>query len=290
MKIKHKLLADYQYTTSDKKIIVLKSGTILEEYSYKLKGDSIQIDKDIIEANPELFILIDWKSELLTYIKANKLPTPAVLTKKLIPFIEEMVLSNAQPVVLNTPVIDENKVRELEARESSISIREKVVKEKEDEIEIRLKRIEKRENEFKEDLKLLDKRDEEIRERSKELVEKTLDIEEKMQSVNNKERELDRSSMEKSKEIDDKYKKLQEKIDNDLKNISEREREISLKLKEFNDKEYVNENEKKLIDEQYRLLEMKVLEIYKFSGLHSHLDFLISEIKNTIDQNKKGNV
>jgi len=290
MKIKHKLLADYQYTTSDKKIIVLKSGTILEEYSYKLKGDSIQIDKDIIEANPELFILIDWKSELLTYIKANKLPTPAVLTKKLIPFIEEMVLSNAQPVVLNTSVIDENKVRELEARESSISIREKVVKEKEDEIEIRLKRIEKRENEFKEDLKLLDKRDEEIRERSKELVEKTLDIEEKMQSVNNKERELDRSSMEKSKEIDDKYKKLQEKIDNDLKNISERERDISLKLKEFNDKEYVNENEKKLIDEQYRLLEMKVLEIYKFSGLHSHLDFLISEIKNTIDQNKKGNV
>ena len=111
-----------------------------------------------------------------------------------------------------------------------------------------------------------------------------------MQSVNNKERELDRSSMEKSKEIDDKYKKLQEKIDNDLKNISERERDISLKLKEFNDKEYVNENEKKLIDEQYRLLEMKVLEIYKFSGLHSHLDFLISEIKNTIDQNKKGNV
>lgn len=290
MKIKHKLLADYQYTTSDKKIIVLKTGTILEEYSYKLKGDSIQIDKDIIDANPELFILIDWKSELLTYIKANKLPTPAVLTKKLIPFIEEMVLSSVPQVIENVPTIDSSKIREIEARESSVSIREKVVKEKEDEVEIRLKRIEKRENEFKEDLKLLDKRDEEIRERSKELVERTLDIEEKMQSVNDKERLLDRSSLEKSKEIDDKYKKLQAKIDNDLKNISEREMEIGLKLREFNDKEYVNANDKNLIEEQYRLLEMKVLEIYKFSGLHSHLDFLISEIKNTLDENKKGNV
>ena len=39
MKIKHKLLSDYQYITNDKKIFLIKSGTIIEEYLYKLKGE-----------------------------------------------------------------------------------------------------------------------------------------------------------------------------------------------------------------------------------------------------------
>jgi DNA-directed RNA polymerase subunit beta len=41
MKIKHKLLSDYQYITPDKKIFLIKSGTIIEEYQYKLKGENI---------------------------------------------------------------------------------------------------------------------------------------------------------------------------------------------------------------------------------------------------------
>ena len=157
MKIKHKLLNDFQYISPDKKIFVLKSGTILEEYNYKVKSDIIPIDKDIVDNNPEFFEVVDWKAELMTFMKVNKLPQPAQLGKKLIPFIEEMVLSS---VSQSTGVkLDESKLKELEEKEtelfkedqnlqrvkSSLDTREKMVKDKEDDIEVRLKRLEKRE-------------------------------------------------------------------------------------------------------------------------------------------------
>lgn len=237
MKIKHKVVKEFQYLSPDKKIFILKAGTILEEYNYKVKTETIAIDKDIIDNNPEFFEIIDWKAELLTYIKANKLPTPAVLTKKLIPFIDEMVLSSIQQNTNTGPVVDESVVRELERKSADLDSRDKRIKEKEDEIEIRLKRVEKREGEYKEDLKSLDKKEDEIRERSKELIEKGLDLDDKIQDLNEKERNLDRSALESSKEIDEKYVKLQEKIDKDLKTLSEKEKELETKAKNLSKKE-----------------------------------------------------
>lgn len=237
MKLKHKVVKEFQYLSPDKKIFILKAGTILEEYNYKIKSDIIPIDKDIIDNNPEFFEIIDWKAELLTYIKANKLPTPAVLTKKLIPFIDEMVLSSIQKNSPTGTVVDESLVKELERKESDLNSREKRIKEKEDEIDIRIKRVEKREVEYKEDLKSLDKKEEELREKSKEVIEKGLDLDDKMQDLNEKERNIDRSALESSKEIDKKYVKLQEKIDKDLKSLSEREKDLELKLKTLSKRE-----------------------------------------------------
>lgn len=237
MKIKHKVVKEFQYLSPDKKIFILKVGTILEEYNYKVKTEIVPIDRDIIDNNPEFFEIIDWKAELLTYIKANKLPTPAVLTKKLIPFIDEMVLSSMQQNVPTGNVVDESVVRELERKELDLNSRDKRIKEKEDEIEIRLKRVEKRETEYKEDLKSLDKKEDDIREKSKELIEKGLDLDDKMQDLNEKERNIDRSVLESSKEIDEKYVKLQEKIDKDLKSLSEREKDFESKLKTISKRE-----------------------------------------------------
>jgi hypothetical protein len=257
MKIKHKVVKEFQYLSPDKKIFILKVGTILEEYNYKVKAEIVPIDRDIIDNNPEFFEVVDWKAELLTYIKANKLPTPAVLTKKLIPFIDEMVLSTMQQNVPVGNVVEESVVRELERKEQDLNSREKRIKEKEDEIDIRLKRVEKREGEYKEDLKSLDKKEDDIRERSKELIEKKLDLDDKMQDLNEKERNLDRSALESSKEIDEKYVKLQEKIDKDLKALSTRERELESNLKIFAEKEgYVEKLESELNDvkRNYKIL------------------------------------
>ena len=55
MKIKHKVVKEFQYLTPDKKIFILKVGTILDEYIYKVKNESINIDKDIIDNNPDFF-------------------------------------------------------------------------------------------------------------------------------------------------------------------------------------------------------------------------------------------
>ena len=265
MKIKHKLLSDYQYTNTDKKIFLIKSGTILEEYNYKLKGESILIDKDVIDANPEIFSTIDWKVELLAFIKANKLPTPAVLTKKLIPFIDEMVLSGMQKNTPTGTIVDESVVKELQRKESDLNSREKRIKEKEDEINIRIKRVEKREGEYKEDLKSLDKKEDNLREKSKEIIEKGLDLDDKIQDLNEKERNLDRTALESSKEIDGKYKKLQEKIDIDLKALSEREKDLEKKVKSLSKKEediadiFEKSKSYDLLKEDVKDLELEIL-------------------------------
>ena len=72
MKLKHKLIKEFQYLGEDKKIIVLKVGTILEEYVYKLKSELIPIDKDIVDSNPDFFEIVEWRAELLSYLKSNK--------------------------------------------------------------------------------------------------------------------------------------------------------------------------------------------------------------------------
>jgi uncharacterized coiled-coil DUF342 family protein len=236
MKIKHKVIKEFQYLSPDKKIFVLKSGTVLEEYNYRIKSEVIPIDKEIIDNNPEFFEAIDWKAELMSYMKLNKMPQPAQLGKKLIPFIEEMVLSSIQAATAG-PAIDEAKIREVERKEADLASREKRIRDKEEEIEIRLNRVEKREAEHKEDMKALDRREDELRERSKELTEKALDLDDRIQDLNEKERNLDRTALDSSKDIDEKYAKLQEKIDSDLKAVTEKERSLEKKAKEIAKKE-----------------------------------------------------
>ena len=125
--IKHKVILDFQFVTNDKKIFVLKTGTILEDYKYRVKNDSINIDKDIVDNNPEFFSVIEWKSELHSYIKLNKLPQPAQLAKKLIPFIEDMILSS---ISQNKQIDDSDITR----RESEIDRKLKIINNKEEDI------------------------------------------------------------------------------------------------------------------------------------------------------------
>ena len=283
MKIKHKLLSDFQYISPDKKIFIIKAGTVLESYNYKLKSDIIPIDKEIVDANPEIFNIVDWKAELLTYIKTNKLPTPAVLTKKLIPFIEEIVLSNTSQIK-SVPVIDESKIKELESKEIDLNSRERRIKDQEDEIDIRLKRVDKREKELKNDLLSLENKEDEIREKSKEIIEKSLDFDDKLQELNERERNLDRTALKSSKEIDSKYKELQDKIDKDLKSLSDKEKELDNKSRSLSKKEIYFENEKNKIDDKYKDLLLNIPNIKKFVGMHSDLNKFIDDITKMVDK------
>jgi myosin heavy subunit len=249
MKIKHKLLNDFQFLSPDKKIFILKKGVILEEYNYRVKTDIIPIDKDIVDNNPEYFEIIDWKMELLSYMKVNKMPQPAQLGKKLIPFIEEMVLSTVSQSV--GPKLDESKIKELEEKETelfkeeqnlqrlkiSLDSKEKVVKDKEEEIEVRFKRLEKKENDYKNDLISLEKKEEDLRVKSKEVIDKNLELDDKLQDIRELERNLNLNSLKSSEEIDFKYAELQSKMDSDLKKLSDGEKDLEFKLKELTKKE-----------------------------------------------------
>lgn len=236
MKIKHKLLSDYQYLTPDKKIFILKSGTIINNYIYSIKNESIPIDKDIIDNNPDFFEVVDYKYELLSYLKTNKIPQPAQIHKKLLPFIEEMVLTSITTSTNNSSMT-EDEIKELERRENDLNSRERRIESKEEEIEIRIKRLDKRESDHKEDLKDLDKKEDDIRLEFRKLTEKQLDIEDKIQKFNERERNFDRSLLESSKDLDNKYIELQKKIDLDLEKVSSKEKEIENKLRLINERE-----------------------------------------------------
>lgn len=261
MKIKHKVVKEFQYLSPDKKIFILKVGTILQEYNYTVKSEVIPIDKDIIDNNPEFFEVVDWKSELLTHMKAQKLPTPAQLHKKIVPFIEEMVLSSIQQN--HTPVssIDESKIREVEWKEIDLNNRERRIKDKEEEIDIRLKRVEKREEDHKLELKSLDKKEDDLRERSRELTEKQIDLEDKLQELNEKERNFDRSVLESSKDLDTKYSELQSKIDKDLRVVSEKEKDLESLSKELKRREEKLNQREGDIEEVEKLLQLKIEQI-----------------------------
>ena len=294
MKIKHKLLQDFQYVSPDKKIFVLKSGTILEEYNYRVKSDIIPIDKDLVDGNPQFFELIDWKAELLSFMKVNKMPQPSQLGKKLIPFIEEMVLSSLQQN--STPTQDTASLRDLERREtelnsfkrdldrreSDLDSRDRRIKDREDEIEVRMKRVEKREDEYKLDLKNLEKKDDELRSRSRQLTEKEIDIQDKVQQLNERERNLDKTALLSAKEYDSKYAELQSKIDTDLKSLSKREKELELEQKR------VKDLENKLENNVNQLVEASKDKIY--SDLETELRGIESEIRHldTLAKNLNG--
>jgi len=261
MKIKHKVIKEFQYLSPDKKIFILKVGTILQEYNYTVKSEIIPIDKDIIDNNPEFFEVVDWKSELLTHMKAQKFPTPSQFHKKLIPFIEEMVLSSIQKNSGPVSNIDESKVKELEWKEIDLNNRERRIKDKEEEIDIRLKRVEKREDDHKSELKNLDKKEDDLRQRSRDLTEKQIDLEDKIQDLNEKERNFDRSILESSKDLDVKYEDLQNKIDKDIREVTEKEKDLEVLSKELKRREEkLNQREADIVEVE-KILQIKVEEV-----------------------------
>ena len=97
MTIKHKVLKDFQLLTDDKKILILKAKTIIEDYKFNNKSETVTVPLDIIKNNPDYFAFIDWKEDLQSYLKTNKIPQPAVITKKLVPFIETMMSEASNP-------------------------------------------------------------------------------------------------------------------------------------------------------------------------------------------------
>lgn len=277
MKIKHKLLNDFQYVDSEKKIFTLKKGTVLEGYNYKTKTEQVLLDKDIIDSNPEYFQYIDWKLDFLGFIKTNKIPQPSQIHRKMLPFLEQFISEQTNKSIIIENVFDvshfsvemiKEKEDKLNNKEIELLSREKILKDKEEETIIQIKRIEKKEQEYKEDLKSFDKKEDELREVRKILTEKQLGIDIQIQELKIKERNIDQQILESNKNIDHKYQEVREKIEFDIKELSIKEKELELKLKEFNKNK--NELEKqqqeiKLYGEELRKLDE---EIKDWEGLH----------------------
>lgn len=230
MNIKHRVMQDYQFVTSDKKIVVLKANTILENYTYRTKGsnDSIKIDKDIIENNSGFFKTIDWKEELHSFIKTNKIPQPAILAKKIAPFIEEMFIVKSDPVSQNDSnniLADELKFKEsqIEAKSKRLEVLEKQLLEEQQKISDKEIEFLRKEKDFKEKLKYSE---------SNNLVEDRYKKE--LESLQKKQIEL----LDKEKELFEKQAKLEMLEMREKKFIADQS-ELSLKIEELTTREKI---------------------------------------------------
>jgi len=205
MAIKHKVLKDFQLLTDDKKILILKAKTIIEDYIFKNKLETVSVPVDIIKNNPDYFSFIDWKEELQSYLKVNKIPQPAVITKKLVPFIETMMEqgnSTIKEIVVEKEVfIEKPKV----ITDDSLSI----------ELETKIKKIKLKENQL----------DKEIEETNAKEIEAT--------NREKRAQELEKTYTEKLKEVEDK------EIHLNSKQVELSEKELRLNEKESNLSSYV---------------------------------------------------
>lgn len=255
MKLKHKVIKDFHYLKEDKKIVVLQANTFLEEYIYTSKDETFEVDKEIVANNPEFFQEVDWRNELLLFMKKNKIPQPAVLSKKIIPFIDEMFFSSTEDVATTT--IDEEAVRELENKEYDLNRRETRIADAEEDIQLRLSRIQKREEDYRLDLKSLDTKEDALREKLKSITDKELELKALAQELNEKERNIESQILSSSEDLDSRYKELQEKIDADLKNLTERENLVEEKEKQLKNLEDSLVDREEEVNDRMRDYEMK---------------------------------
>lgn len=278
MNIKHKILKDFQFLTEDKKIVVLKTGSILEEYRYGTKSDFIRIDKEIVDSNPEFFSPIDWKQELLANLKQNKITQPAQVAKKIIPFIEDMIISQES---LRSNYIDidhdkklKEKTLELKNIENEYYSKMEIINKKEKKIE---QEIEYEKEKIKRREKIIIEKEEELEQKESILYKKEKDLklrEEKLREneieLKNKELNIDNIILESQLNIDSKQKEMSDKIKKEIAELNKKEeywskraREIEIKELEIIEKEEVinKEIKEKEIELENKIKEIKEKEI-----------------------------
>ena len=151
--MKHKVIQDFHLMTEDKKITTLKTGTVIEDWVYKKGNTEIVVGKDAVENNPTFFEIFDWKAELVAFLKANKMPQPSVLAKKIQPFIQDQFITNATPTTTVVKSNDKELIGKIEAHtdtinglQSQISKKDRIIKEKDIEIEELNQRLSKKDS------------------------------------------------------------------------------------------------------------------------------------------------
>src|SRR5574344_313838 len=259
MLLKHKVIKEFQYLSPEKKIFILKIGTILENYTYKTKSEVIPIDKDIIDNNPEFFEVVDWKAELLSFMKSIKVPQPSVYCKKLIPFIDDFILSSIQSNDNTTSVsLDDinKKMSELNTFKNELIDRELEIKRKEADystLDIKKKQLES----LKE---TMTKKETELNILNEELNKKNELIKDKEDELNAREDRI----LKKEKS----YKYALNKIEKEENDIRDKNKSLKSKELELQDKtDALNSRERQIdnkelqatnLDEKYKQLQEKI--------------------------------
>jgi len=231
MAIKHKVLKDFQLITEDKRIVIIKAKTIIENYKFKNKNELVTVPIDVIKNNTDYFANFDWKEELQTFLRTNKIPQPAIITKKIVPFIETLMGENdgvTREIIVEKEVVKEVIVEKPKIVEKEVIVEKPKIIEKEVivekivsddslsvELESKINKLKAKETQLDKELEEINQREAILDRQSKKLT------------------ELEKSLEDKSKEVEDKESSL-----NSLE-VSLAEREKLVAHKENNLSEYI---------------------------------------------------
>lgn len=215
MTIKHKVLKDFQLLTDDKKILILKAKTIIEDYKFKNKSETVTVPLDIIKNNPDYFAFIDWKEDLQSYLKTNKIPQPAVITKKLVPFIETMMSEASNPNIKEI-IIEKEVIKEVIVEKPKIVEKEVVVEKKVSddsmsiELELQLKKLKLKGEQLDKEIEQTNAKELVAEKKEKEATKLETELNSKKIEIDTKEAEL----IEKERILNEKESILLEKESN----------------------------------------------------------------------------
>jgi hypothetical protein len=212
MAIKHKVLKDFQLLTDDKKILILKAKTLLEDYKFKNKSEIVTVPAEVIRNNPDYFAHIDWKEELQSYLKVNKIPQPAVITKKILPFIENLIDelgTKTKEVIVEREVIVEKPI----TVEKEIIVEKQVLVDKpkskvDSDIESRLKKVDILQSKLQQEI-------DEANNKEAEYIAKFSQLDSKEKSLKKKEGDLGMQSNQLQIKSDE-LSKLEDKLNGKL--------------------------------------------------------------------------
>ncbi len=299
MKMKHKIIKDFSYISADKKITLLKSGTMIEDYMYRTKTESILLDRDVVNSNADYFQMIDWKQDLLAHMKQNKIAQPAVIAKKLFPYLEEMLVMGiaAQSNISDTEKEYRDKIAELD-KEIKDRRRELDQKEKELETVLTQKEIEL-EKTYRSKLMEVTSKEAELQKKILEIQRNAGDSTSSQLEVQNLKNQLQIRELEIQKDAETKLTEAQIELEKNyrekLLSVLEKESSLDIKNARLNQRqeEYdktiqrLEEKEQAIRDKQEELSrkteELRDME-YQLSQKERNMDKIILQNSKDLDE------
>lgn len=288
MKMKHKIIKDFSYISADKKITLLKSGTMIEDFMYRTKTESILLDRDVVNSNPDYFQIIDWKQDLLAHMKQNKIPQPAIIAKKLFPYLEEMLVMGiaAQNNISDTEKEYRDKINELE-KEIKDRRRELDQKEKDIETVLTQKEVEL-EKSYRGKLMELTNKESELQHKILEIQRNTGDNTTSQLEVQNLKNQLQLRELEIQKAAETKLTEAQIELEKNYREkllaVLEKESTLDIKSSRLNQRQEEYDKSIQRLEEREQQLRDKQEEISRKTEELRDIEYQLNQKERNIDK------
>lgn len=109
--MRYEVIKDFQYTDEKFQIMVLPVSQVLSKvdkglYAFKIKSKEFAIPEEVIVKNPAFFKPVDWRDDLLAWMKQHKRSTVPANHKVIVEFMDNYVLNGKD-------IVDHDDMREL---------------------------------------------------------------------------------------------------------------------------------------------------------------------------------